>query len=366
MRVAPRCDRYVAVDFSPVVLDRLRAQLRTVPAVAERVEVVERRAGDLHGLDENSFDTVVVNSVVQFFPNVAYLTKVLENAISIVRPGGHVFIGDVRSLPPAQAFASSVESFQATDNMSAGELRERIRRRVDREPELVLSPAYFLSLRHKFPKISRVEIQPLRGRADNEMTRFRYSAILHISHQNAAHVHVEFMDWIKHKWTLDEIRSMLKQQSNQRIGIKGIRNARIEKDLAAMAILDGADTGYTVGELRHKLEKSAGEGIHPQALLDLETEGLGFNVFLSLAACRSDGSYDACFIPTGEQQGTTSPAINWPEPDAAQFVHFANAPGQVGMRNELTGQLMAHCNQNLPRDSVPREIILVDTLERTL
>jgi hypothetical protein len=35
------------------------------------------------------------------------------------------------------------------------------------------------------------------------------------------------------------------------------------------------------------------------------------------------------------------------------------------MRNELASQLMAHCNQNLPQESVPRQIILVDTLERT-
>lgn len=364
MQVAPCCDRYVAVDFSPVVLDRLRAQLRTVPAIAERVEVLERKAGDLEGLDENSFDTVVVNSVVQFFPNVAYLTKVLESAISAVKPGGHVFIGDVRSLPLLQAFGTSVELFQAADELSVGELRDRIRRRVDREPELVLSPAYFLSLKHKFPKISRVDIRPLRGHADNEMTRFRYSAILHIDHDDSAHIDGEFLDWTERKWGLDEIRSMLKQHPNQRIGLKGIRNARLEEDLAAMAILDGADAADTAGKLRQRLEQGADEGIHPQALLDLEAESLGFKVFLSLAASRSDGSYDACLIPAKEQKGTTSPAINWPEPAASAFAHFANVPGQARMRSELTDQLMAHCNQYLPQDSVPRKIILVDMLER--
>ncbi len=369
MRIAPHCDRYVAVDFSPAVLERLKEQLQTVPAVAERVEVLESRAGDLHGLDENSFDAVVINSVIQFFPNVAYLTKVLGNAINSVRPGGYVYVGDVRSLPLLQAFASSVELFQAADELGAAELRERIRRRVEREPELVLSSAYFLSLRNRFPKISRVDIRPLRGRADNEMTRFRYEAILHVGQDNAARdnapqIDGRFLDWTEHRWGLGEIRSLLGQNANQPIGIKNIRNARIEKDLAAMAILEGADASYTAGELRRSLKQSADEGIHPQALLDLETETMGFKVFLSWAANRHDGSYDAFFIPAGEQQGTNPPAINWPEPDASEFLHFANAPGQVAMRNKLTEQLMAHCNQNLPQGSVPREIILVDTLER--
>ena len=365
MRVAPHCDRYVAVDFSPVVLNRLREQLQKVPAVSAQVELMERRADNLEGLGQNSFDAVVLNSVVQYFPNVAYLTKVLENAVDIVRPGGHVYVGDVRSLPLLQVFDASVELFQAADDLSAGELRDRIRRRAEREPELVLSPAYFLSLRNKFPKISRVDLWPLRGRADNEMTRFRYAAILHIGHDDAAVVDGEFFDWAEHRWGLDEIRSVVRRHSNQPFGIKGIRNARIERDLAAMAILDAADAALTAGALRHVAEQSANEGLHPQSLFDLEKEGMGFAVFLSWAACRPDGSYDAFFVPRKLLQGSILPAIAWPKQDASEFARLANAPGQFRMRNELTTQLMAHCIQNLPQESVPREIILVDSLERT-
>ena len=117
MRIAPHCERYVAVDQSTAVLERLRQQLRTVPEVASRVEVFERQAANLDGFSENTLDTVVLSSVVQFFPNAAYLTKVLENAINAVKPGGHVYVGDVRSLPLFQAFASSVELFQAPDEL---------------------------------------------------------------------------------------------------------------------------------------------------------------------------------------------------------------------------------------------------------
>jgi len=365
MRLAPHCDRYVAVDFSPVVLNRLREQLQKVPSIAARVELMERRADNLDGLGQDSFDAVVLNSVVQYFPNVAYLTKVLENAVKIVRPGGHVYVGDVRSLPLLQAFNTSVELFQAADELSAGELRDRIRRRAEREPELVLSPAYFLSLHNRFPKISSVDLWPLRGRADNEMTRFRYAAILHIGHDNPAVFDGEFLDWSERRWELDEIRSELRRHPTRPFGIRGIRNTRLEKDLAAMAVLDAADAAFAAGALRHKIEQIANEGLHPQSLFDLEKEGLGFAVFLSWAACRQDGSYDAFFVPQKPSQGCVSHAIGWPNSDASEFAPLANAPGQLRMRNELTGQLMAYCNQNLPRESVPREIILVDSLVRT-
>jgi len=163
MQIAPRCHQYVAVDFAPAVLARLREQLRNVPTLVERVQVMERTADNFDGLDQNSFDSVVINSAAQYFPNVVYLTKVLENAVNIVKPGGHVFVGDVRSLPLLPAFATSVELFQAGDEVSVGELRDRIQRRIQLEQELRLSPAYFLFLQRRSLKISRVEIQPRCG-----------------------------------------------------------------------------------------------------------------------------------------------------------------------------------------------------------
>ncbi len=365
MRVAPHCDRYVAVDQSSAVLGRLRQQLETIPDIARRVEVVESQAADLEGFGESTFDTLVLSSVVQFFPNAAYLSKVLEKAVGLVRPGGHIYVGDVRSLPLLRAFASSVELFQAPDELSADELRGRILRRMERDPELVLSPAYFLSLPRRFPKISTVEIRPLRGRADNEMTRFRYEAILRIGPGAAAGREGEFLDWNERRPGLDEIRSLLRRHAKQAFGIKAIPNARIERDLTAMAILEGADAAYAAGELRRKAEQDADRGIHPQSLFDLENEATGFAVFLSWAACRRDGSYDAFFVPKESLQGAALPPIGWPEPDAAEFARLANAPGQARFRDQLVALLAAHCRQNLPDTQAPDEIALVDTLPRT-
>jgi SAM-dependent methyltransferase len=274
MRIAPHCDRYVGVDFSPVVLKRLREQLQTSPSLAERVEVMERRADNFTDLDENSFDTVVINSVSQHFPNLGYLNKVVENAINIVRPGGHVFIGDVRSLLLLPGFDSSVELFQAADPMSVGELRNRIQRRVQREQQLVLSPAYFLSLRRRFPKISSVEIRLRRGRADNEMSCYRYNAILHIGHSTKATFEVTFQDWRERELTLEEISSLV-HRSLAPIGIQRIPNARLRKDQLMLERLRNVGATLTAAELKREIEQCDTSGIHPQDLLDLEAENIG-------------------------------------------------------------------------------------------
>ena len=64
---------------------------------------------------ERSFDTVVLNSVAQYFPDLDYLLRVLEGAAAALRPGGRIFVGDVRSLPLAGAFHASVELARAPE-----------------------------------------------------------------------------------------------------------------------------------------------------------------------------------------------------------------------------------------------------------
>ncbi len=365
IKIAPHCDRYVASDFAPRVLNRLREQHQTVSSLAERLEILERRADNFEGIDPESFDAVVLNSVVQYFPNATYLKKVLEKAVRIVRPGGHVFVGDVRSLPLLPVFASSVELLQAANATSLAELRSRILRRINREPELILSPTYFHYFRQCFPNIAQVEIRPLRGRTDSEMTRYRYEAILHVGRESGPPVDCPFLNWADHNWKVSGIRSILLEHPSEPLGIKCIQNPRIEKDLANLDALQAADVAQTVGELRAGLEQCAQKGIHPRDLIDLEEEGLGFAVFISWAACRPDGSFDACFIPLVLLGGVTEPAIDWPKPEASAYVRLTNAPGKGKLRDELLGQLIAHCRQNLPADLLPREIRFVDLLHRT-
>ena len=86
---------------------------------------------------------MILNSVVQYFPSVAYLLRVLEGAVSATRSGGFVFVGDVRSLPLLEAFHTSVELAKADDALSLEELRQIIRKRVADEEELILDPAFF-------------------------------------------------------------------------------------------------------------------------------------------------------------------------------------------------------------------------------
>ena len=362
MKVAPHCSRYVAADFAPKVLSRLREQLAKVPNLAEHVELMERSADDFSGFDQSSFDTVVINSVVQYFPTVRYLSGVLQKAADTVNDGGRIFVGDILNLPLLAAFATSVTFFQSADEVSIRQLRDQIRRRIETEQQLVLSPSYFLWLPSQIPKISRVEIQPRRDRADNEMSRYRYHAILHVGKKAESLSHIDFFAWNDHRWVVNDIRLLLRQHQGECMGLKGIRNPRIEKDLTILAKLRVMDAAQTVAQLR-EASQTVEPGIHPQDLVEIGND-FDFQVRLSWAACRADGSYDAVFLPRCRLQDSVV-AINWPEPDSSQYVRFANAPGQNKFRRDLIEQLASHCRQNLPPDVVPCDITLVNTIVST-
>jgi SAM-dependent methyltransferase len=362
LRIAPGCKRYVATDFAPAVLGKLRKQMDQMSGSWDGVELLERAADNFEGLAEGSFDAVVINSVTHYFPNASYLTKIMEGATRLLREGGKIFIGDVRSLPLLEAYATSVELFQAPAEMQLMELRERIVRRVKQEDQLVISPAFFLAMAERNPKLSAADIRLKRGRFDNELTRFRYDVILHASGKRNASTQFEWQNWTAAVEGIEDIRRRLKEEKPGMFAITGIRNPRVEKDMEALAKVFSADASGTAGELKRELENSYPPGIDPEKLC-AAAEGAGYRVELSWANCRPDGSYDAVLLRTDGATEEGKP-WKWPHPSTTgvELAKYTNVPGQNVFRERLVQKLLSHCKENLPEDLVPRSLVVVDTL----
>jgi SAM-dependent methyltransferase len=117
--VAPHCEAYWATDFSRAALDHVG---RVLAMPGQDLSQVKLCFGEAHRLaelpDRDLFDTVILNSVVQYFPSIGYLVQVLESALQRVVPGGAIFVGDVRSLPLLEAFHLAVQR-QRTRNLSS-------------------------------------------------------------------------------------------------------------------------------------------------------------------------------------------------------------------------------------------------------
>jgi SAM-dependent methyltransferase len=67
--------------------------LELVPS-APNVRVEQMDSDDLC-FPDGSFDKVVLNAVIQFFPDKAYAQRCLAEMVRVCRPGGMIYIGDI-------------------------------------------------------------------------------------------------------------------------------------------------------------------------------------------------------------------------------------------------------------------------------
>jgi hypothetical protein len=253
--------------------------------------------------------------------------------------------------------------FQAPPAMSVAELRERVSKRIRLDEQLVLSPALFLALRQSWPEISRVELRPRQGRFDNEMTRYRFNAILHIGDAPAKSVNPKWISWQLERPTLESLAITLEKQNPESLAITEVPNRRIHQDILAFAELHTRSASETVGVFQNEIQAAANHAIDPRDLWTLG-EILEYDVQISWAAARVDGSYDAVFTRKNPHEPTHGAAVEWPEPATIHddLALYANAPMKAIPREKLLQQLRDHCQQYSPQTSRPNDIILLHAL----
>ncbi|WP_156746543.1 non-ribosomal peptide synthetase, partial [Mycobacterium sp. E1715] len=175
-QIAPQCDQYVATDFSAAAIENLARSLEQLQLPwRDRVQLLTQPADVTDGLPRGSFDTVILNSVVQYFPNAGYLAGVMDAAMELLAPGGAVFIGDVRNHALQSAFQTGI-ALARTDAGAgdAAEIRQRVRHAMLGETELLLAPEFFTSWVGGHESAGGLDIRVKRGMADNELNRYRY------------------------------------------------------------------------------------------------------------------------------------------------------------------------------------------------
>ncbi len=167
---------YVGTDLSARAVKDLRVWLEGQPALAH-VEVKQAEATNLGEFARGEFDTAILNSVVQYLPDVDYLVSVLREAARVVGPQGRIFVGDLRHLAHRPMFHASVQLSRASPQMTLRQLRSRITRAIAQDKELMLDPAFFDAAATSLG-MSPPRVLLRRGHFDNELTRYRYDVVL--------------------------------------------------------------------------------------------------------------------------------------------------------------------------------------------
>ncbi|MEU7551548.1 amino acid adenylation domain-containing protein [Streptomyces sp. NPDC044571] len=342
LRIAPHCARYVGTDISPEALTRLAALVEADP----NVELSRRDADDFTGFAEGEFDTIVLNSVVQYFPDVDYLLRVLRGALALLAPGGHLFVGDVRDIRLLEAFHVSVQARRLPDHTPVAVLRGLVDQRTSGEEELLVHPSLFEELAPSERVCLLAKSSPHR----NELTRFRYDVV--IAAPGCEPVADVPDAW--HPWRADPAANAANAGHEGQAGhegsygLLGLPDARLSEDLAMARLVREGATG-TVGELRAAVAGADPGPTGEPARLPVP----GGHVLLPRLGAEP-GLLDVEFRADGRPAGGHPAQL--PPADGV----LAGDPRRATRERLAAAGLREHLRQALPDYMVPASLMMVD------
>ncbi|HTI25432.1 MAG TPA: condensation domain-containing protein, partial [Kutzneria sp.] len=328
-RIAPVADEYWGVDLSEQAIANLRRALP--PELAAKVHLAAHPAHDLGELPAEPFDTVIINSVAQYFPSTEYLAEVIRTAGAHLRPGGVLFLGDIRNLRSLKAFRTATELHQGRHTAAA------VEQAIAREGELVLDPDFFTA----FAGFDDVDVLVKRGVAHNELTRHRYDVIMRKAPRRLVDEQViEFSD-------LAALEHLLVTDRPTRLRVVGVPDARLSGELAAVRAM------YDPNPVLGLTSLEGMSGVDPEELHRLG-ERVGVGVAVTVAA--EAGWLEAVFT-TGEPTG-----IYRARPASAARAALGNNPAGQRDAGALVASLRAHVRDRLPQYMMPSAFVVLDRL----
>jgi amino acid adenylation domain-containing protein len=369
LRMAGNYERYVGTDFSEAALTEVEMQVRK--RNWSHVELHHRQAHEFSPPDTHSFDVVILNSVVQYFPHMEYLVQVLEGALEMLRPSGFLFVGDVRSLPLQPVLQAGIEIARADDDCTVKELRARIKRQLKTEPELVIDPQFFKALVTRVNRASGVAIEIKRGWQHNELTRFRYDVLLQVTESTSDSV--SSFNWQERPWTtfgtLESLREHLKNASPEALLVRGVPSARLWSERLKLDKVRQADPAVVLASLELDDEQTpqSAVAIEPEEFWALESE-VPYRVQVEWAEQSDEGDYDVKFVSrsllTTPSIMSASAEVNHREYSKTWNQYANDVLSQPG-EQYMTQNLRQYARQWLPEYMVPSKFVWISELPLT-
>ena len=357
-RLAASCESYVGIDFSASALQYIRSKLD--PQVVAKVTLEQFAADEVHRLaGRGPFDVVIINSVIQYFPDAGYLERVLKSAHALLAPHGFIFIGDVRSLLHLKPFHTAVEIARCDGSTTLEEVRARVQQRASQETELVVHPAYFESIAQELSDMVCERAELKAGIARNEMTAFRYDVVLRkMQGQSVVETSIPETVSCTAPCSVESLRKLLAAEPAV-LHVRGIRNARVAREVGLVQQVAEAEPGLTVAELKSDEERGLA-ALDPDDIRDVDRK---YEAIVEFSP-DEPALIDVTFRHLSKTSGVR---INRGADGIVSRAAYTNVPAGRGLNSNarLVAELRERLRQQVPEYMIPSAFVPIETLPLT-
>ncbi|MFF4370596.1 amino acid adenylation domain-containing protein [Streptomyces sp. NPDC001594] len=343
-KIVGEVEEYWGTDISATVVDRVRRQAEQAGHGA-RVRLSAQPADDVSGLPRGRFDTVVLNSVVQYFPSAGYLDRVLRQVMDLLAPGGRVVVGDVRNAATLRMLLTATQR-AAHPYAAPEELRSLVEKALFAERELVVAPEWFTAWAREHGAAADIRLKPVPEH--NELTRHRYEVVLH---QDPARVldltGVPAVPWsLRQDSGLAELAELAAAVDREGpLRVTGIPNARLDGEAAAAVaagVLAPAPLPVPASADPEELRRAV--------------RGLGAEAVVTWSG-EDARHFDLVLLPPGQAGPDAAVAAFAAAPGGAGGRIRANDPSLAGSIGPLLARLPEYLRGHLPDYMVPTAIV---------
>lgn len=326
------CQRYLGVDISLEAIEKLQKNFIS----DSKFSFKQLAANNLCEIERHYYDTIILNSVVQYFPSIDYLTQVLHECINIIKPGGSIYIGDVRDLTLLKDFYFDLERHHGDENTTFESLMIAVQSHIDKEHELIINPSFFKQFKNSVPEVSAVHIKLKKGQLINELNRFRYDVIFKIKDNTCKKKPFEI------EWEDFKINEKLSLDAKEALLIKNIPNLRLKQFNS-----NNTQTSIDPNQLMlWSMQQGCDYELYASA-----HDKYCFNVLLYY---RDNNNSSLNYVVE-----FNSTVINRAEP-------FANIPNANKRNNDFNEVLKAYLRTKLPNYMVPKSLVAVSHFPLTV
>ncbi|KAL2850684.1 hypothetical protein BJY01DRAFT_261440 [Aspergillus pseudoustus] len=367
-------EQYFGLEPSSQAVRFVQNAAGWVEGAVKKVNVQVGTAADIAAMKgAGPLDLAIINSVVQYFPSITYLRSVILDLIN-TQDVKCIFFGDIRSYALHREFQASKVLHLYGHTLTGPEFRERMAEVAGSEQELLVDPAFFTALAAELPDlIEHVEIMPKRMKVTNELSCYRYVAILYVKQPGQPPLHVRKVDrslWIDFEMqglNAQSLAQLLKLPENPSIlAVSNIPYKKTIEERFLIDVLQNSAPGTSGAGWSQEACKQAHAcpALAAADLVDLALQ-TGWEVEISWARQGSQhGGLDAIFYRSAAAQGNGRLLFRFPtDPQQSSSQNVSsNNPLKLRRNCLIESQLLERLRAKLPSYLVPQLVRVLDRI----